>query len=334
MLENYISKKENLKMEDTQNNGTKKFNFRTDLANERRDIYKKVNSIENEINGIESTKEEINDNISVERVKITNEAGAKAIGKPQGNYITIDIKKLKIAQDEDIEKSAETLANELTKIIDAHVDKQGEILVVGLGNIYVTPDALGPKVINEIDVTRHIINYLPQYVEEGTRMVSAISPGVLGTTGIETLEILKGIVDNIHPKLVIVIDALASRSIERISSTVQISDTGIVPGAGVGNKRAEISQTTLGIPVIAIGIPTVVETAVLVNDCLDLFITKLQQEAKSNEYLNQLKDGDNYEEIKEALVPNDYNLIVTPKEIDDLIENMKDIVSKGINLSM
>ena len=334
MLENYISKKENNKIEDTQKNKTKQFNFRTDLANERRDIYKKANSIENEINGIESTKEEINENISVERVKITNEEGAKAIGKTQGNYITIDIKKLKIAQDEDIEKSAETLANELTKIIDAHIDKQGEILVVGLGNIYVTPDALGPKVINEIEVTRHIINYLPQYVEEGTRMVSAISPGVLGTTGIETVEILKGIVDNIHPKLVIVIDALASRSIERISSTVQISDTGIVPGAGVGNKRSEISQATLGIPVIAIGIPTVVETAVLVNDCLDLFITKLQQEAKSNEYLNQLKDEDNYEEIKEALIPNDYNLIVTPKEIDDLIENMAEIVATGINRSV
>lgn len=308
-----------------------KFNFRTDLASERRDLYKKVNSIENEINGIETEKEEINENISVERVKVTNEEGQNAIGKPIGNYITIDIKKLKVAQDEDIDKSAETLSNELKKIIDAHIDKQGEILVVGLGNIYVTPDALGPKVINEIDVTRHIINYLPQYVEEGTRMVSAISPGVLGTTGIETMEILKGIVDNIKPKLLIVIDALASRSIERISSTVQLSDTGIIPGAGVGNKRAEISKETLGIPVIAIGIPTVVETAVLVNDCLDLFISKLQEEAKSNDYLNQLKEKDNYEEIKEALIPGDFNLIVTPKEIDDLIENMKDVVAKGIN---
>lgn len=236
-----------------------KFNFRTDLATERRDLYRKANSIENEIDGIESEKEEINENITVERVKITNEQGQNAIGKPIGNYITIDIKKLKIAQDEDIEKSAEILSNELKKIIDLHVDKQGEILVVGLGNIYVTPDSLGPKVVNDIEVTRHIINYLPQYVEEGTRMVSAISPGVLGTTGIETVEILKGIVDNIHPKLVIVIDALASRSIERISSTVQLSDTGIVPGAGVGNKRSEISQATLGIPVVAIGIPTVVD---------------------------------------------------------------------------
>lgn len=310
------------------------YNFRTDLASERREIYQKANNLSNEIDGIESTKEEINENIKVERVKITNEDGEKAIGKPLGNYITIDVKKLKIAQEEEIKKAAETLSNELKKIIDTHIDKQGEILVVGLGNIYVTPDSLGPKVINEIEVTRHIINYLPQYVEEGTRMVSAISPGVLGTTGIETVEILKGIVDNINPKLVIVIDALASRSIERISSTVQLSDTGIVPGAGVGNTRSEISQKTLGIPVIAIGIPTVVETAVLVNDSLDLFIQKLQDEAKSNEYLNKLKEEDNYQEIKEALLPKDYNLIVTPKEIDDLIENMKDIVVQGINQSL
>ena len=306
-------------------------NFRTDLATERRDLYQKANNIENEIDGLESQKEEVDENIKIERVKITNENGEKAIGKPKGNYITIDIKKLKIAQDEELKKASETLANELRKVIDEHIDKKGEILVVGLGNIYVTPDALGPKVINNIEVTRHIINYLPQYVEEGTRMVSAISPGVLGTTGIETLEILKGIVDNINPKLVIVIDALASRSIERISSTIQISDTGIVPGAGVGNTRAELSIKTLGIPVIAIGIPTVVETAVLVNDSLDLFITKLQEEAKSNDYLNQLKAEDNYEEIKEALDPNDYNLIVTPKEIDELIENMATVVSGGIN---
>ena len=304
------------------------YNFRTDLASERRDIYKKANGLENEIQGIESEREEINENISVERVKIISEEGEKAIGKPQGNYTTIDVKKLKIAQEEDIEKASNTLSKELKNILDKHIDKQGEILVVGLGNIYVTPDALGPKVINEIEVTRHIINYLPQYVEEGTRMVSAISPGVLGTTGIETVEILKGIVDNTHPKLVIVIDALASRSIERISSTIQISDTGIVPGAGVGNTRAEISKATLGIPVVAIGIPTVVESAVLVNDCLDIFIEKLQNEAKSNDYLNKLKEQDNYEEIKEALIPNDNNMIVTPKEIDDLIENMKDVVAR------
>ena len=156
----------------------------------------------------------------------------------------------------------------------------------------------------------------------------------MGTTGIETMEILKGIVDNIHPKLVIVIDALASRSIERISSSVQISDTGIVPGAGVGNKRSEISIKSLGVPVIAIGIPTCVETAVLVNDSLNLFIEKLQDEAKSNDYLNSIKNENNYEEIKQILMPRDYNLIVTPKEIDGLIENIKDIVAMGINNSL
>ena len=234
------------------------YNFRTDLALERRDIYQKMNKLK-EIDGIESAEEEINDKIKVSRVKITNQNGEKAIGKPIGNYITIDVKNFKWETDEDIQKTAETLTNELKKIVDIHIDKQGEMLIVGLGNIYVTPDSLGPKVINEIDVTRHIVKYLPQYVEEGTRIVSAISPGVLGTTGIETVEILKGIVDNVKPKLIVVIDALASRSIERISSTIQISDTGIVPGAGVGNTRQEISQASLGIPVIAIGIPTVVD---------------------------------------------------------------------------
>ena len=189
------------------------FNFRTDLASERRDIYKKANRIENEIQGVESEKEEIDENITVERVKITDNEGEKAIGKPIGNYITIDVKKLRIAQQEELEKASDVLKNELKKIIDLHVSNNDSVLVVGLGNIYVTPDSLGPKVINEIEVTRHVIKYLPQYVEEGTREISAISPGVLGTTGIETLEILKGIVENVKPKLLIVIDALASRSI-------------------------------------------------------------------------------------------------------------------------
>ena len=309
------------------------YNFRTDLALERRDIYQKVNKLQN-IDGIESTEEEINENIKVSRVKVINENGMQAIGKPEGNYITIDVKKLKLAGEEEIQKASEILSNELRKIIDMHTDKQGEILIVGLGNIYVTPDALGPKVINEIDVTRHIIKYLPQYVEEGTRPVSAISPGVLGTTGIETVEILKGIVDNTNPKLLIVIDALASRSIDRISSTIQISDTGIVPGAGVGNTRQEISQNTLEIPVIAIGIPTVVELATLVSDGIDIFIDRLQEKAESNEYLNKLQQNDKYEEVKEALNVGEYNMIVTPKEIDDLIENMKDVVARGINFAV
>ena len=309
------------------------YNFRTDLADERADIFKKNNNIVDNIDGIEiNIREE--GNIKITEVKVTNENGSNSIGKPIGSYITIDINKLKIATDEEIENYGNILSVELKKLIDKHIQKQDEILVVGLGNIYVTPDSLGPKVINEIDVTRHLLKYMPEVLEEGTRSVGAISPGVLGTTGIETLEIVTGIVQNTNPKLIIVIDALASRSMDRISSSIQLADTGIIPGAGVGNTRKELSQNTLNIPVIALGIPTVVESAVLVNDCLDLFITKLQNEAKSNDYLNQLKEKDNYEEIKEALIPNDYNMIVTPKEIDGLIENMKDVVARGINFAV
>ena len=310
------------------------YNFRTDLADERREIFKKANKLEKEIDGIETEVEKEGDKIKITKVRITDKSGEEAIGKPIGNYYTIDIDKLKVASEDDIQMAADVVSRNLKELISKHVSEKEDILVVGLGNEYVTPDSLGPKVISEIDVTRHILTYMPEYLDENTRPVSAISPGVLGTTGIETLEILKGIVDNIKPKLIIVIDALASRSIERISSSIQIADTGIVPGAGVGNTRKELSSKTLGVPVIALGIPTVVETAVLVNDTLDLFIEKLQNEAKSNDYLNKLKEEDNYEEIKEALNPSNYNMIVTPKEIDELIENMSNIVARGINMSL
>ena len=249
------------------------------------------------------------------------------------SFITIDSNNLKIAGEEQIQKASEALTKELKELLKKHIEEQEPLLVVGLGNLYVTPDALGPKVVQDIDVTRHILQYMPEALDKNTRPVSAISPGVLGTTGIETLEILKGIVDNIKPKLLIIIDALASRSIERISSTVQIADTGIIPGAGVGNTRKELSIETLGIPVVAIGIPTVVEAATIAADSLDLFIQKVQEQAKSNDFLNQLQEEDKYEMIKEVLAPNDYNFIVTPKEIDELIENMKDIVARGINFA-
>ncbi len=304
-------------------------NFRTDLALERRDLYKKANNIEDEVDGIETEEEKVDEDIKITRVKVLNENGENAIGKKVGNYITIDINNLKIAGEEQIQKASEALTKELKELLKKHIEEQEPLLVVGLGNLYVTPDALGPKVVQDIDVTRHILQYMPEALDKNTRPVSAISPGVLGTTGIETLEILKGIVDNIKPKLLIIIDALASRSIERISSTVQIADTGIIPGAGVGNTRKELSIETLGIPVVAIGIPTVVEAATIAADS----IQKVQEQAKSNDFLNQLQEEDKYEMIKEVLAPNDYNFIVTPKEIDELIENMKDIVARGINFA-
>ena len=178
------------------------YNFRTDLALERRDIFKKNNKLE-EIDGIQTEEKEIDENLKVEKVKIINENGEKAIGKPIGTYVTIDIKNLRLAEEAEIQKSAETLSTELKEIINKHINFKDDILVVGLGNIYVTPDSLGPKVIKTIDITRHIIKYLPQYIDENSRPVSAISPGVLGTTGIETLEILEGIVNEIKPKIAV-----------------------------------------------------------------------------------------------------------------------------------
>lgn len=310
------------------------YNFRTDLAVERREIYKKANKIQDEVPGIETEESEISDKIKVTRVKVTTEEGAKAIGKPIGNYITIDVKKLRNIPDEEMEKISKTISEELTALVDKHVNKEDEVLVVGLGNLYSTPDSLGAKVVQNIEITRHIKKYLPQYIDENARGISAISPGVLGTTGMETQEILQGIVQNTKPKLIVVIDSLASKSIERISSTIQIADTGIIPGAGVDNARKELTENTLGVPVIAIGIPTVVEAATLAADSLDILIQKLQDDANSNEYLNKLQEEDKYELIREALMPNNYNFIVTPKEIDELIENMTKVVAEGINMSL
>lgn len=307
-------------------------NFRTDLAVERNEIYKK-NSNTEKIDGIDVEEDE-RKGIHITKVNIINENGAKTIGKPQGIYTTIDIDNIKNIDENKIDEISEIVSNELRNIIGKHIEDTEDILIVGLGNLYVTPDALGPKVIPEIEVTRHILQYMPKLMPEDTRPVSAIAPGVLGITGIETLEVIKGIVENIHPKMVIVIDALATSSIKRISSSIQISDTGIIPGGGVQNARKELSINTLGIPVIAIGIPTVVDLASITNDCINLFIENLQQKAMSNDVLNNMKNNDNYEEIKEALNVNEYNMIVTPKEIDDLIENMKAIISKSINSAL
>ena len=266
--------------------------FRTDLAVERRDIYNKANNLENDLAGIECEEEKPTEKISITRVNIKDEEGQKALGKPIGKYITLDIKDMKYMEDEDLESVSSSISGELKKVLDKHLEPQDSVLIVGLGNEYVTPDSLGPKVASNLEVTRHVIKYCPQFVKEGTREISAVSPGVLGVTGIETLEIVKGIVENVKPKLLIAIDSLCSKDMNRISSSVQIADTGIVPGGGVGNRREELSQNTLGIPVVAIGVPTV------------------------------------------TMFPNDIDFIVTPKEIDELIKNMSEVISDAINMSL
>lgn len=310
------------------------YNFRTDMADERRDIYRKANNLNGEISGIETYENKENENVKVNVVKITNKEAEQALGKSIGTYVTYDLKNLRYASDDEMEETSNIISKKIKELIAEKISDKDEILVVGLGNEYVTADSLGPKVVSQIEVTRHLLKYAPECVVPGARSVSSIAPGVLGTTGIETVEIVKGIVDNVKPKLIIVIDSLASKSIERISSTIQISDTGIVPGAGVGNTRKELSVNTLGIPVIAVGVPMVVELATLVSDGINIFIDKLQEKAESNKYLNKLKENDKYEDVKEALNIGDYNMIVTPKEIDDLIENMAKIVSKSINYAL
>ena len=200
--------------------------FRTDMAIERRDLYKNANKIEKEINGVECEEEKLDD-ITITRVKITNNEGEKALKKGVGDYITIDTKKINNITEEKQQRIIGVFSKELSKIIDKHIKKDDEILVIGLGNLHSTPDSLGSKVIDNIEITRHIKLYLPDAIDKNERSISAFSPGVLGTTGIETAEIVKGIVENIKPKLVIAIDSLCSKNVERISKSIQISDTGI-----------------------------------------------------------------------------------------------------------
>lgn len=302
--------------------------FRTDLALERRDIYRKANNLEDEIPGIKYNVENIG-KTKITRVEITSKEGEEALNKKIGNYITIDVNKINNLLEEENQKIVELLSNEIEKIVDKHIGKSEDILVVGLGNLYSTPDSLGSKVVKKIEITRHIKKYMPQYIDKNARAISAVAPGVLGMTGIETWEFLKGIVDNVKPKLILAIDSLCSRSVNRISKSIQLSDTGIVPGGGVGNARIELTKESLGIPVIALGIPTCVDVATITEDGINLWIDKLEEKESIDTKI--LEENNNYESIKEALLPSDLNFIVTPKEIDELIENMTEIVSAGIN---
>ena len=274
--------------------------------------------------------------VKVIRVKVTTKEGQDAIGKPIGNYVTVEVPRLRENDPDLFESACNTVASELKKVIE-NLPK-ATVLVVGLGNWNITPDALGPKVVSSLMVTRHLLEYMPDTVEKGIRPVCAVAPGVLGITGIETGEIVKGVVERVRPDLVIAIDALASRKMERVSTTVQITDTGISPGSGVGNKRMELSQAVLGVPVVAIGVPTVVDAATMANDTIDLVIDSLIDEKDEGmEFYTKLKSIDRdakYEMIQEVLKPYVGTLIVTPKEIDGIIERVSKVVANGINMAL
>ncbi|MFR3156049.1 MAG: GPR endopeptidase [Christensenellales bacterium] len=316
----------------------KYINFKTDMADERVDTYKRVNNL-TEIDGVkvESKNDEI---VTTTTVDVLNENGATALSKEIGKYITMEIKDIKYLEEKDKNKIINTLSNEIKNLIGE--DKTKSILVVGLGNIYVTPDSLGPKVVQTVDITRHLINFAKDLVEPDTRSVSALSPGVLGTTGIETSEIITSVCNEVKPDIVIAIDSLASSSINRLGTTIQLSNTGITPGAGVRNKREGINQNTLNVPVIAIGVPTVVDMATITSEAIDKMVEVTKQKIENGDnsvnkeqiekVINIFNDDNKYNMIANVLDTD--NFIVTPKEIDDVIQIVSDLISGGINMSI
>lgn len=315
----------------------KYINFKTDMADERVDTYKRVNNL-TEIDGVKV--ESKNDEIVTTTVDVLNENGATALSKEIGKYITMEIKDIKYLEEKDKNKIINTLSNEIKNLIGE--DKTKSILVVGLGNIYVTPDSLGPKVVQTVDITRHLINFAKDLVEPDTRSVSALSPGVLGTTGIETSEIITSVCNEVKPDIVIAIDSLASSSINRLGTTIQLSNTGITPGAGVRNKREGINQNTLNVPVIAIGVPTVVDMATITSEAIDKMVEVTKQKIENGDnsvnkeqiekVINIFNDDNKYNMIANVLDTD--NFIVTPKEIDDVIQIVSDLISGGINMSI
>ena len=251
------------------------------------------------------------DDITVTDVDVDKET-SKVIGKKEGKYITIEFEDATDSVNQ--ENIIEVLTNELKKFINVNSDEL--VLIVGLGNDMSTPDSLGPKCIDKIVVTNHI--YELNLLDNGYNRVALFKPSVVGKTGIETSKIIRSITKFLKPKLVIVIDSLASSSIDRLNKTIQITDTGINPGSGIGNKRKEISNSTLHIPVIAIGVPTVVSVLNIVNDTLNYL------------YKNYNYKDDKFDELFNKLF-NDFDLVVTPTEIDYVIECLVKIISSSIN---
>ena len=311
-------------------------NVRTDLALEAKEIYQEKHRKEKDIDGIEVINE-IDNDIKVTTVKVKDENGARKIGKPKGNYVTIDIPEFTAYDGETMDRVSQVVSEILGRMINIDVEKTA--LVVGLGNWKVTPDALGPKVTEGIMVTRHLKTVMPEIMDDSVRPVCSIAPGVLGITGVETVEIIKGTVERVKPDVVICIDALAARRVERVNTTIQIGDTGISPGAGVGNNRKQINEDNLGVKVIAIGVPTVVDAVTIANDTIDMVVDSLMNNASSgNDFYKMLGSLDKNEKsslIREVLSSKSLGeMIVTPKDIDLIINSLAKIISNGINMAV
>lgn len=345
------------------------YQVRTDLAIEAKDMYVDQNNDKqkDQLKGV-TVKDRTENDIRISYVEI-DEEGANLLGKKAGSYVTIYADGVKRQDTKRQENAAKILAAELERLLTKNrIPKNGTCLVVGLGNWNVTPDALGPMTVEKVLVTSHLFKLQHETVADGYRPVGAVTPGVMGVTGMETSNIIYGIVDQFKPDFVIAIDALASRSIERINETIQLSDSGIHPGSGVGNKRKELSKETLGIPVLAIGVPTVVDAVTITSDTIDFILKHFGREWKEkgrpanvltpggftfgNKTLREedmpdaqkretflgivgtLSEDEKRALISEVLTPIGHNLMVTPKEVDGFMIDMAHLLANGLNAAL
>lgn len=314
-----------------------KYSVRTDLALEEKERFE---SDHVEVSGVVLEEEyDAEAEIRITRVRIETEKGAKAMGKPVGTYVTLEAPNLAVPDEayhrEVSEKIAE-FVRELLRVQDLEKEELS-VLIVGLGNRQVTPDALGPYVTDHLCATRHIVKEYGKYAMgmEQVNLVSTLAPGVMGQTGMETVEIVRGVVHETSPDLVIAIDALAARNSRRLNRTIQIADTGIHPGSGVGNHRNGLTRETIGVPVIGIGVPTVVDAATIVNDTMENLIMAMEssETLKSvGEVLRSYNAAEKYELIKELIAPHLNGMFVTPKDVDEMVNQISYTISEGLNL--
>lgn len=316
------------------------FEIRTDLAVEERES---VPGDGGEIRGV-ALREWMrpNSRMKLTEVTIKDEEGAKAMGKPMGSYMTLEAKNLKYPDEDYHREVSEELAGQLKHMVEelkerGHLPKKRplHLVVVGLGNALVTPDALGPQVLEHLRVNRTIQSCFKRKGDDLT-VISGIAPGVMAQTGMETAEIMKGIIREIKPDLMLAVDALAARSIRRLGTTIQLTNTGIHPGSGVGNHRHSLTEDSLGIPVLAIGVPTVVSAAAIVHDTIAALVETLNSHMETRgmgDYLDRLAPDEQYQLICELLEPEFGSLYVTPPDIDQTIRRLSYTISEGIHLA-
>ncbi len=310
------------------------FRVRTDLAVEAKESFEEDNV---EIRGVRIDEDyDKKHEINITRVVIETKNGAKAMGKPMGTYITLEAPNMAIPDEGYHREISEVLSKYIRELL-GDFSKEHSVLIVGLGNREVTPDSLGPLVVNNLLITRHVVKEYGRYAmgKEKVNSVSGIVPGVMAQTGMESAEIVKGVIEETNPDLLVVVDALAARSTKRLNRTIQITDTGINPGSGVGNHRNAINSDSMGIPVISIGVPTVVDAAVIVNDAMENMLHAMEgaESLKSiGNVLNTFNVAEKQELFRELLSPQLNTMFVTPKDIDETMKRLSFTISEALNM--